>query len=243
MKHLQTSPDTPPGSAANVRAWLLCAPALGVLALLNLQPAGKALIGGPPVPLLEELVNLATALLTVGGRAVATITPILLVEVPLAFYLAFTLHRRASAAANERLSSGILPAIVAGFSWRLIFGGGIGFLQPMSSPIATALLEVWRSLPLTVLLFHYVLRDAGLEHARAARLEVATFAQLFRRVLLPVCEPAIFLLAALRLVDVLRAFPSNGDLSHAHERAAWTLLVVVASALSLRVGRPRSTYE
>lgn len=225
-------------AAGNVRAWLLCAPALGVIAMFNLRPAGEALIRSPPLPIVEELTGLAISLLTVGGQAIAVATPILLIETPLAFYLAFALHRRGTGAETSRLSSGLLPAIVAGFSWRLVFGGGIGFLHSGASLWATVVLEVWRSLPLTVLLFHYTLRDAGLEHARAARLEVATFTQLFRRVLLPICEPAILLLATLRLVDILRALPSSDGGSPYQERAAWTLLVLIVGALAWRVGRP-----
>ncbi len=236
-----TAPPAASGSSDNVRAWILCAPACVALVGLNLVPAARSLVAGPPLPLSAELTGWITAMLVIGSRALATTGIILAIEIPLAFCIAVALMRRSSPAPHRHTltPSWILAALVAGFSWRLVFGGGIGFIQPGAPNWPSYALEVWRSLPLAVLLFYVCLRRAGTHLAEVAALDGAGLVQLVRLVHLPICAPAIFLLAGLRIVDYLRALDASVIGSGPGTRAVWTLLVLAVGALTMRIAEKR----
>src|SRR5690606_23921284 len=112
----------------NLLAWALCAPAAIALFALNLVPAVGALIAAPPRPLMTELGSWAIASLVVAAQALRFCLPILLLEVPLALLLAMALLRRRDALPRDRPDRIIaVAAVLAGFGWRLLFGGAIGF--------------------------------------------------------------------------------------------------------------------
>lgn len=228
----------------NVCAWILCAPACVALTALNLLPAARALLDGPPLPLTDELTNWGYAMLAVGGRAVATTGVILAIEIPIAVCIAITIIRRSKQESDRPITTPawILAAMVAGFSWRLVFGSGIGFIRPGAPGWPSYALEVWRSLPLAVLLFYVSLCRAGAHLAHFAKLDGAGLMQTVRLLYLPICAPAAFLLAVLRIVDYLRALDSGILSSGAGERAVWTLLLLTVGSLALRLGeRPEPT--
>lgn len=222
----------------NVRAWLLCAPACAVLVAINLWPAARALIQGPPSPISAELTGWGLGVLELAGRALATTGAILALEVPLALTLALLLVRGDDAAsrARPRLAGWWIAMLLVGFSWRLLFGGTIGFLQPGALEWRTAVVEVWRTFPLATLLLYAALRNRIGDLPETAQIEGAGVGHAIVRIYLPLCAPAIFLLASLRIIDYLRAIELAGT---GEARAAWTILVVTVGALALKIAEPR----
>lgn len=222
----------------NVRAWLLCAPACAVMVALNLWPAARALIQGPPLPVSAELTRWGLGVLDYGSRALAMTGAVLALEVPLALTLALLLVRIDDAASRSRRRSAgwWLVMILVGLSWRLFFGGTIGFLRASALEWQTVVVEVWRTFPLATLLFYAALRNRIGDLPVAAQIEGAGLGHMIFRIYLPLCAAAISLLASLRIIDYLRAVDvaASGD-----ARAAWTILVGTVGVLALKVAEPR----
>ncbi len=235
----ELSPTTAP--ADNGLAWILCAPAAAAMVVLNLFPAGTALLHSPVLPVTGELAAWGNALLVIGGRALVMSGMILAIEIPLALYLATVALRRSRSPRVTTTPGLLLAATVAGFSWRLLFGDGIGFVDPRSSVWTTILVEVWRSLPLATLLFYATLDRTARDLTQVARLDGATFAQVVRRIYVPICRPAMLLLLGLRLIDYLRAVNVSASSPPAAERAVWTLLVLGVATLAIGIAPGRET--
>jgi ABC-type sugar transport system permease subunit len=218
----------------NLRAWLLCAPATVAMLALNIWPACRELISSPPRPLMAELSSWAISSLVVGAQVVGLCGGILLLELPLAFGLALLLLRR-GAAGGAATPAMALAAVAAGLSWRLLFGGSIGFVATAKPGWPAILLEVWRTLPLATLLVYAPLRRRGALLAEVAALDGASFGQTVRRVYLPMCRPAVLALAALHGIDYLRAAQAPLISVGSADRAIWTVLVALVAILALRV--------
>jgi ABC-type sugar transport system permease subunit len=230
--------DATPNASGNVRAWLLCAPACAVMVVFNLWPAGRALIQGPPLPISAELTNWGLGVLAYGIRALAMTGAILAIEVPLALSLALLLVRIEGAAAHVPGQSAgrWAGAILVGFSWRLFFGGTIGFLQPSPFEWQTVVVEVWRTFPLATLLLYAALRNRIGELPVTAQIEGAGVGRAIFRIYLPLCAPAIVVLASLTIIDYLRAI----DVTNVSDaRAAWTVTLGAVGVLALEIAGPR----
>ncbi len=235
----ELSPTTAP--ADNGLGWILCAPAAAAMIVLNLFPAGGALLETPPLQVTGELAAWGNALLVIGRRALAMSGTILAIEIPLAFYLAIVALRSTRSPRVTRTPALLFAATVAGFSWRLLFGGSIGFVHASASTWTTVFTEVWRSLPLTTLLFYATLERTARDLAQVARSDGATLAQVVRRIYVPLCKPAMLLLVGLRIVDYLRAVNASAFGIPAAERAVWTLLVLGIAILAVGVAQGRET--
>lgn len=226
----------------NLRAWAMCTPAAIALLGLNLVPAIGAMIQAPPRPLMAELSSWAIASFVMVAQTLRFCVPLVLLEVPIALLLAVALSQSRATLPAEPLDRLVaLAAVLAGFAWRLLFGGAIGF-APSDAPDWQVIgLEVWRTLPLATLLLYGALQRRGSTLAEVAALDGATFAQTLRRIHLPQCRSAIAALTALHVVDYLRALHAPLISPGSADRAVWTVLVMVVAILGFRVAdRPAS---
>jgi len=203
--------------------------------LLNILPACGELLASASQSLTHAATAWAISLLVVGAHTLAVCATSAIIEAPLAFAIAVTFFQRNPHPGPHWLA----PAVAAGFIWRLAFGGSLGFADSVGSPWAAAALEIWRTLPLAILLFYVPLRRAGVAAAEAARLDGASTATIVRRIHWPACRPAFLVLLALRAVDYLHAAEKPLLSPLAAHRASWLLLLVVVTALALRIARPQ----
>jgi ABC-type sugar transport system permease subunit len=218
------------------RAWLLCAPACLAMVLLNILPACRELMAGEPRTLAAATSSWAIALFVVGLQTLAVCAASAIIEAPLGFAIAVVLlHRTAHVRTPERWFA---AAVAAGFVWRLAFGGSLGFLDETGSPWAVGVAELWRTLPLVVLLFYIPMRRSGIVTAEVAQLDGAGRSTIVRRVYWPLARPALLVLMALRGIDYLRAVETPLISPLGAQRAAWVLLLLAVTAVASRAARP-----
>jgi multiple sugar transport system permease protein len=209
-------------------AWMLCAPAVVVMALVAIYPivyaiylsfqrydlrfpADKAWVGVDNYTTILSSTDLwwqafgITVLITVVSVAI---------ELVLGMAVALVMHRaifgRGVVRTAVLLPYGIVT-VVAAFSWQYAWTPGTGYLAGLLSSTSAPLTHQWQAIPIIILAevwkttpFMALLLLAGLslvpdELLRAAKVDGATAWQRFWRVMVPVMKPAI--LVALRIFD------------------------------------------
>jgi multiple sugar transport system permease protein len=116
----------------------------------------------------------------------------------------------------------VIPPVVAGFTWRFLLNGEIGFLgayllpmaglelNPLADPRAAlfsvVIADVWSRAPFMFLIFLAALQSIPRDLYEAARMDGANPFQEFFLVTLPMLRGAIFVAILFRLVDAINTF-------------------------------------
>ncbi len=205
-------------------AWLLIAPALGIVVGIALFPLAWAVwesfhlhdlrapwLGQPFVGLANYAEALADDRLwlalahTLGFAAVSVA-----LELALGLLLALVLHRVVAGRGPIRTLALIpwaLPTVVAALLWRFLFDGPTDWLaDPLRAWIPIVLADVWKTTPFVVLLLLAGLQTIDESLYEAARIDGATEWQQFRHVTLPLLRPALLVALIFRTLDAFRVF-------------------------------------
>ena len=116
----------------------------------------------------------------------------------------------------------VIPPVVAGFTWRFLLNGEIGFigayLLPMAgfqgnllatstgAMISIVIADVWSRTPFMFLIFLAALQSIPRDYYEAIRLDGATRIQEFFLVTLPLLTGAIAVALLFRVIDALNTF-------------------------------------
>jgi multiple sugar transport system permease protein len=116
----------------------------------------------------------------------------------------------------------VIPPVVAGFTWRFLLNGEIGFLgayllpmaglelNPLADPKAAlfsvVIADVWSRAPFMFLIFLAALQSIPRDLYEAARMDGANPFQEFFLVTLPMLRGALFVAILFRLVDAINTF-------------------------------------
>lgn len=213
------------------QALLLAAPAAAALALVALWPLlAAAWLSLRRVLLVfgeDRFVGLANyAFLArdarfwgaLGNTAWFTAVAVLL-ELLLALPLALALQRRGALVRAAVLVPWVLPTVVAARLWgwlldaelglvnRLWPGPAVAFLgTPALALNAAILVDVWKTTPFVALILLAGLQAIPEDLVKAARVDGASAARIFRSVTLPLLRPAILIALLFRSLDALRVF-------------------------------------
>jgi multiple sugar transport system permease protein len=216
-------------------AWLLCTPAVAIMALVAVYPivyaiylsflrydlrfpADRKWIGVANYTTILQSTDLwwrafgLTLLITVVSVAI---------ELVLGMAVALVMHRaifgRGLIRTAVLLPYGIVT-VVAAFSWQYAWTPNVGYLAGLlgnnSAPLthtwsAVAIIilaEVWKTTPFMALLLLAGLALVPDELLRAAKVDGATAWQRFWNVIVPVMKPAILVALLFRTMDAFRIF-------------------------------------
>jgi multiple sugar transport system permease protein len=217
-------------------AWMLCAPAVAIMALVAVYPILYAIYLSflrydLRFPADRHWIGFSnyTAILTSTGlwwqafgvTVVITVVSVT-IELVLGFAVAFVMHRTLFTRGLVRTAVLIpygIVTVVAAFSWQYAWTPGTGYLvswfgnstsAPLThqwSAIAIIILaEVWKTTPFMALLLLAGLSLVPDELLRAAKVDGATAWQRFIRVIVPVMKPAILVALLFRTLDAFRIF-------------------------------------
>jgi multiple sugar transport system permease protein len=216
-------------------AWLLCAPAIAVMALVAIYPilyaiwlsfqrydlrfpADQSWIGVDNYTTILSSTDLwwqafgVTVLITVVSVAI---------ELVLGMAVAIVMHRAIFGRGIIRTAVLVpygIVTVAAAFSWQYAWTPGTGYLAGLLSSTAAPLTHQWQAIPIIILAevwkttpFMALLLLAGLslvpdELLRAAKVDGATAWQRFWRVMVPVMKPAILVALLFRTLDAFRIF-------------------------------------
>lgn len=214
--------------------WLLCAPAVIVMALVAFYPIGYAVYLSLQrydlrFPGLTHFVGFSNyaAVLSSGFwweafwvTLVITVVSVA-VELVLGMALAMLLHRtplwRALVRTSILIPYGIVT-VAAAYSWQFAWTPGSGYLANLlpsgSAPLThqlqaigvIILAEIWKTTPFMTLLLLAGLSLVPDELLRAAKVDGATAWQRFTQVMLPLMKPAILVALLFRTLDAFRIF-------------------------------------
>ncbi len=214
--------------------WLLCAPAVLVMAAVTAYPLLDALrlslyrwdLRFPGARHFIGLENYATVLTSpiwwkaVLATLVITVSSVS-VELVLGMALALVMHRALVGRRTVRMAVlvpyGIIT-VVAALAWRFAFDPTTGFIQHLglldrawlahrwSAFVVIVLTEIWKTTPFMALLLLAGLALVPADALRAARVDGASARQRFFRVTLPLMKPAIAVALLFRTLDALRIF-------------------------------------
>lgn len=193
------------------------------LSLYRMSPAGETFVGADNFlrlardPLFFQSLG-QTLILTVGALAL---------EFGLGLGLALLLDSQIRGRNLWRsllLLPMILPPVVVGVIWRLIYNPNFGVLNgalqlagvdtsrltwladPSVALVAVMVVDVWEWTPFVFLILLAGLQAIPEEPYEAARIDGASAWQTFRHVTLPLLAPAILVALLLRTMDLLRIF-------------------------------------
>ena len=217
-------------------AWMLCAPAVAIMALVAVYPIIYAIylsfqrydLRFPADQKWVGLANYTTILSSTdlwwqafGVTVVITVVSVT-IELILGFAVAFVMHRTLFTRGLVRTAVLIpygIVTVVAAFSWQYAWTPGTGYLiswfgSPTSAPLThqwsaiaiIILAEVWKTTPFMALLLLAGLSLVPDELLRAAKVDGATAWQRFIRVIVPVMKPAILVALLFRTLDAFRIF-------------------------------------
>jgi trehalose/maltose transport system permease protein len=217
-------------------AWMLCAPAVAIMALVAVYPIIYAIylsfqrydLRFPADQKWVGLANYSTILSSTdlwwqafGVTVVITVVSVT-IELILGFAVAFVMHRTLFTRGLVRTAVLIpygIVTVVAAFSWQYAWTPGTGYLiswfgSPTSAPLThqwsaiaiIILAEVWKTTPFMALLLLAGLSLVPDELLRAAKVDGATAWQRFIRVIVPVMKPAILVALLFRTLDAFRIF-------------------------------------
>jgi multiple sugar transport system permease protein len=217
-------------------AWMLCAPAVAIMALVAVYPILYAIylsflrydLRFPDDRHFIGFTNYATILSSTGlwwqafGVTVVITVVSVTIELILGFAVAFVMHRTLFTRGLVRTAVLIpygIVTVVAAFSWQYAWTPGTGYLvswfgSPTSAPLThqwsaiaiIILAEVWKTTPFMALLLLAGLSLVPDELLRAAKVDGATAWQRFIRVIVPVMKPAILVALLFRTLDAFRIF-------------------------------------
>ena len=116
----------------------------------------------------------------------------------------------------------VIPPVVAGFTWRFLLNGEIGFLgafllpmagldvNPLAEPgaalVSVVVADVWSRTPFMFLIFLAALQSIPRDYYEAARMDGANPFHEFFFVTLPLLRGALFVAVLFRLVDAINTF-------------------------------------
>jgi ABC-type sugar transport system permease subunit len=205
-------------------AWLLLAPAVGIVVAVALLPLAWAVresfylhdlrapwLGQPWIGLANYAEAVADArlwhaLAHTAGFAASSVA----LELVLGLLLALALHRAFALRGPVRtlaLVPWALPTVVAALLWRFLFDGPTDWLSdPLRAWIPVVLADVWKTTPFVVLLLLAGLQTIDESLYEAARIDGATEWQQFRHVTLPLLRPALLVALIFRTLDAFRVF-------------------------------------
>ena len=216
-------------------AWLLCAPAVVVMALVAIYPIVYAIylsfqrydLRFPADKTWVGLDNYTTILRSTDlwwqafGITVFITVVSVAIELVLGMAAALVMHRAVFGRGVVRTAV-LLPygivTVVAAFSWQYAWTPGTGYLAGLLSPTAAPLTHQWQAIAIIILAevwkttpFMALLLLAGLslvpdELLRAAKVDGATAWQRFWRVMVPMMKPAILVALLFRTLDAFRVF-------------------------------------
>jgi multiple sugar transport system permease protein len=214
--------------------WMLCAPAVIVMAAVAFYPIIYAVYLSLQrydfrVPKLTHFVGLANygAVLSSGiwwhAFLVTVVITVVTVAVELVagMALALLLHRtplwRALVRTSILLPYGIVT-VAAAYSWQFAWTPGIGYLANLlpagSAPLTNQwqaigliiLAEIWKTTPFMTLLLLAGLSLVPEDLLKAAKVDGATAWQRFTQIMVPLMKPAILVALLFRTLDAFRIF-------------------------------------
>ena len=116
----------------------------------------------------------------------------------------------------------VIPPVVAGFTWRFLLNGEIGFLgafllpmagldlnplaEPRAALVSVVIADVWSRTPFMFLIFLAALQSIPRDYYEAARMDGANPFHEFFFVTLPLLKGALFVAVMFRLVDAINTF-------------------------------------
>lgn len=116
----------------------------------------------------------------------------------------------------------VIPPVVAGFTWRFLLNGEIGFIgaylmpmtgfdvnllaEPRAALVSVVIADVWSRFPFMFLIFLAALQAIPRDLYEAARMDGANPLHEFLFVTLPMMKGAIFVALLFRLVDAVNTF-------------------------------------
>lgn len=151
----------------------------------------------------------------------------MIVQNGIAFFLAYVIYRKIKG--SEFLKAAyffprLLSVIIVGFLWKLILNPNFGALNnllsslgleswakpwlgdPDTALIAIILVNSWFGIGFAVLIFLAGLQSIPEEMVEAARLDGANGLTLLRKIILPMCMPAITIMTVLTFIQAFEAF-------------------------------------
>jgi multiple sugar transport system permease protein len=214
--------------------WLLCAPAVIVMAAVAFYPIIYAIYLSLQrydfrFPNLTHFVGLSNygAVLSSGIWWQAFLVTIVFtvvsvaVELVLGMSFALMLHRtpiwRAMVRTSILLPYGIVT-VAAAYSWQFAWTPGVGYLANLlptgSAPLTSQwqaigliiLAEIWKTTPFMTLLLLAGLSLVPDDLLKAAKVDGATSWQRFTQIMLPLMKPAILVALLFRTLDAFRIF-------------------------------------
>ena len=141
----------------------------------------------------------------------------------LAMLLALALqHSRSGVLRSAIVLPLVIPPVVAGFTWRFLLNGEIGFLggwlfpmvglevnmlaNPTGALVSVIIADVWSRTPFMFLIFLAALQSIPRDYYEAVRLDGATAVQEFFTVTLPLMRSAVAVALLFRVVDAINTF-------------------------------------
>ncbi len=116
----------------------------------------------------------------------------------------------------------VIPPVVAGFTWRFLLNGEIGFIgafllpmtgldvnllaEPRAALVSVVIADVWSRTPFMFLIFLAALQSIPRDYYEAARMDGANPFHEFFFVTLPMLRGALFVAVLFRLVDAINTF-------------------------------------
>jgi multiple sugar transport system permease protein len=216
--------------------WLLCAPAVLVMAAVTAYPIGYAIYLSLQrydlrFPHRAEFVGLSNYAAVISspfwweafGVTVLITVVSVAVELVLGMALALVMHRTIVGRGTVRTAILVpygIVTVVAAFSWQYAWTPGTGYLAALlpagEAPLTEQwpalgliiLAEVWKTTPFMALLLLAGLALVPEETLRAAMVDGAGPWQRFTRVTLPLMKPAILVALLFRTLDAFRVFDS-----------------------------------
>jgi multiple sugar transport system permease protein len=214
--------------------WLLCAPAVIVMAAVAFYPIGYAIYLSLQrydfrFPQLTHFVGLSNygVVLSSGiwwhAFVVTVIITVITVAVELVLGMAFAmlLHRtplwRGLVRTSILIPYGIVT-VAAAFSWQFAWTPGTGYLAnllpagsaPLTSEVQAIgliiLAEIWKTTPFMTLLLLAGLSLVPDDLLKAAKVDGASAWQRFTQIMLPLMKPAILVALLFRTLDAFRIF-------------------------------------
>ena len=216
-------------------AWMLCAPAVAVMALVAIYPVVYAIwlsfqrydLRFPQDKTWIGIENYTTILTSTDlwwqafGITVLITVVSVAIELALGMAVAIVMHRAIFGRGIIRTAV-LVPygvvTVAAAFSWQYAWTPGTGYLAGLLSSTAAPLTHQWQAIAIIILAevwkttpFMALLLLAGLslvpeELLRAAKVDGATAWQRFWRVMVPVMKPAILVALLFRTLDAFRIF-------------------------------------
>jgi trehalose/maltose transport system permease protein len=216
-------------------AWMLCAPAIAVMALVAVYPIVYAIylsfqrydLRFPDDKTWVGIDNYTTILSSTDlwwqafGITVLITVVSVAIELVLGMAVAIVMHRAIFGRGVIRTAVLVpygIVTVAAAFSWQYAWTPGTGYLAGLlsstSAPLthqwqAVAIIilaEVWKTTPFMALLLLAGLSLVPEELLRAAKVDGATAWQRFWNVMVPVMKPAILVALLFRTLDAFRIF-------------------------------------